>query len=231
MKRLGCCSLLFFVLALATACAEMVFDSKLVEIQARPDDKTVLGEFSFEIKGRDEVIKTYDAKCTCLEARVEPTNPDRSSKLEWKVGERGKIMAKFDVTNFRGTVDKAIELNLEDGDAPIVLTVRVHVPELVKMEPSSHKWDVGSSPEAKTFKITVNHTEPIRILSHTGNNPNFPYELKTIKEGWEYEVTVKPKSTASAGIGMVSFRTDCKYARFNRSVAYVVVRPKLDAPE
>ncbi|MEJ6582062.1 MAG: DUF1573 domain-containing protein [Akkermansiaceae bacterium] len=226
MKRLAY-PLFLLASALAPAHAEMAFETKLIEIQASPDDKTVRGEFSFEIKGRGEVIKNYDAKCTCLEARVEPTNPDRSTKLVWKIGEKGKIMAQFDVSNFRGTVDKAIELNLVDGDAPIVLTVRVHVPELVKMEPSSHKWDVGSSPDAKTFRITVNHSEPIHILSHSGNNPNFPYEIKTIKEGWEYEVTVKPKSTTSSGIGMLSFRTDCKFARFNRNIAYVVVRPKL----
>lgn len=226
MKRLAY-PLLFLTSALAPVCGEMVFDSKLIEIHASPDDKSVRGEFTFEIKGKDETIKNYDAKCTCLAARVEPLNPDRSTKLEWKVGERGQIMAQFDVTNFRGTVDKAIELNLVDGDAPIVLTIRVHVPELVKLEPSSHKWDVGSLSEEKTFKITIDHSEPIKILSHSGNNPNFPYELKTIKEGWEYEVTVKPKSTEGSGIGMLSFRTDCKYARFNRNIAYVVVRPKL----
>ncbi|YCM44197.1 DUF1573 domain-containing protein [Verrucomicrobiaceae bacterium 227] len=226
MKRLAY-PLFLLASALAPAGAEMVFETKLIEINASPDDKTVRGEFAFEIKGRNETIQDYDAKCTCLAARVEPLNPDRSTKLKWQVGEKGKIMAQFDVSNFRGTVDKAIELNLVDGEAPIILTVRVHVPDLVKMEPSSHKWDVGSAPEAKTFKITVNHTEPIKILSHSGNNPNFPYELKTIKEGWEYEVTVTPKSTDGSGIGLLSFRTDCKYARFNRNIAYVVVRPKL----
>jgi len=218
-----------FLLAsvLAPARAEMAFETKLIEIHASPDDKSVRGEFIFEIKGQDETIKDYDAKCTCLAARVEPLNPDRSEKLKWEIGEKGKIMAQFDVSNFRGTVDKAIELNLIDGDAPIVLTIRVHVPELVKMEPSSHKWDVGSSPDAKVFKITVNHTEPIKILSHSGNNPNFPYELKTIKEGWEYEITVKPKSTEGSGIGLLSFRMDCQFPRFNRNIAYVVVRPAL----
>jgi hypothetical protein len=219
--------LIFLVSSLAPVCGEMVFDSKLIEIHASPDDKSVRGEFTFEIEGEDETIKNYDAKCTCLAARVEPLNPDRSTKLDWKVGEKGQIMAEFDVTNFRGTVDKAIELNLVNGEDPIILTIRVHVPELVKLEPSSHKWDVGSPPEEKTFKITINHSEPIRILSHSGNNPNFPYEVKTIKEGWEYEVRVKPNSTEGSGIGMLSFRTDCKYARFNRNIAYVVVRPKL----
>ena len=206
--------------------ADMVFEKTLIEIQASPGDKTVMGEFNFEIKGKDEKIKDYDAKCSCLAARVEPLNPDRSTKLDWKVGEKGKIMAKFDVENFRGTVDKAIELNLVGASESISLVIRVHVPELIIIEPSSLKWDLGGSAESKVFKIKMNGTEPIRILSHSGNNSNFPYDLKTIKEGSEYEVTVKPVSTDGSRIGLITFRTDSKYSRFSRATAYVVVKPQ-----
>ncbi|MGC6466766.1 MAG: hypothetical protein ACON38_08585 [Akkermansiaceae bacterium] len=209
--------------------AEMVFEKKLVEIHCSPNDKEVVGEFPFVIKGEDETIKDYDAKCVCLAARVEPLNPDRSAKLRWKVGESGKMMAKFDVTKFLGTVDKAIELNLVGDSEPIVLTVRVHVPELVSLSPTNLKWDLGGPAEPKTIKIKVQHKEPIRILEHRGNNPRFKYEFKTIKEGWEYEVVVTPSDTSSSGLGMLSFTTDCKFPRFKRAMGYAVIRPKRDA--
>lgn len=226
MKKSVFLSAVALFCALLPVQAEMVFERKLVEIHASPDSKSVIGEFPFVIKGKDETIKEYDAKCICLGARVEPLNPDRSAKLHWKVGESGKMLGKLDVSKFLGTVDKAIELKLEGESEPIVLTLRVQIPELVALEPANLKWDLGGPAEPQTMKIKVKHTKPIRIIKHTGNNPRFDYEFKVIKEGWEYEMVVTPKDTASSGLGMLSLTTDCEFPRFKRAMGYAVIRPK-----
>ncbi len=226
MKR-SLISTLILISSVFISSGEMVFEKQLVEIHAKPDQKEVTGEFPFVIKSKDETIKSYDAKCSCLEAGVLPLNPDRSAKLTWKVGEKGMIMARFDTSKFLGTVDKAIELNLEGASEPINLVVRVHVPVLVKIEPATLRWDVGGKNEEKVMKVTIQHDKPIKITSHKGNNPKFPYEFKTIREGWEYEIRVKPVDTAQSGIGMLALRTDSEFARFRRSMAYLVTKPKI----
>ncbi len=205
--------------------AEMVFESQLIEIQVGYDENVVTGEFPFEIKDSEETILSFDALCTCLAARVEPLMPDRSAKLHWKPGEKGLIKARFDTSKFVGTVDKAIELKLK-GREPIHLTVRVHIPQLIELEPNTLKWEKGGVTDEKLVRIKIKHSEPIRIISHSAtNDQTYPYKLKTIKEGWEYELRVQPTSSASSGMGMISLRTDCKVPKFKRAVVYVTTRP------
>jgi hypothetical protein len=219
-------SALFF--SIAATSAEMVFESRLVEITVKPGQKVVTGNFPFEIKNGSATVVSYDAKCTCLAARLEPLNPDRSVKLVWKEGDAGRVMTQFDTSQFLGTVEKAIELNLEGQKKPTILTVRIHVPELIKMEPSSLKWDKGGEAGEKVMKITINHDKPIRIVKHRGNNDKiFPYKLVTIRDGWEYEIRVKPTDLRQSGMGMISVTTDCEFPRFQRAAAYAVIRPSL----
>ncbi len=220
-------ALVALICTVSVSTAEMAFKSKLVEIQVGHDQNEVTGEFPFEIKGSDETILSYDALCTCLAGRVEPLLPDRSAKLHWKPGEKGVIKARFDTSKFVGTVDKAIELKLK-GHEPIHLTVRVHIPQLLELSPSTLKWDKDGPAEEKVIKIKVNHSEPIMITSHSATNEKaYPYEVKTLKEGWEYEVRVKPAATNETGMGMISLRTDCKVPKFKRAIVYVTTRPKL----
>lgn len=215
-------------LAVAPASAEMVFETQVVEVTVKPDQKVVTGIFPFKIENGPATVVNYEAKCTCLMARLEPLQPDRSVKLDWKEGESGQVMTRFDTTRFMGTVEKAIELNLKGREGPVILTVRIHVPELIKMEPSSLKWDKGAAAEEKVMKITINHDKPIHIVKDAGNNDKiFPYKLVTIRDGWEYEIRITPTDTSQSGMGMISLTTDSEFSRFKRAAAYAVIRPAL----
>ncbi|MDB4508018.1 DUF1573 domain-containing protein [Akkermansiaceae bacterium] len=215
----------FFAFGLLGLEAEMVFKTKLVEIKASADAKVVIAEFPFDIKGAEGAqIISREAPCTCLSADVLPRNPDRSAKLKWAEGETGKIVGRFEMGNFKGTVDKAILLKIRGQEKPVQLVVRVTIPVLFAIEPSTHKWEVGGALTPKVFKIKVNHSEPIHILKTDGQMDDYPYEVKTIKDGWEYEVTVTPKSTQAPGMGRLAFFTDCKIARHKRHQVFTVIR-------
>ena len=204
--------------------AEMVFDSKLVELKIGVDEQTATAEFPFVIKGKDTEIKDYDAPCSCLKAKIFPLNNDRSTKKKWKVGETGKVIGKFSLGNFKGSIDKGIKLNFLNGEESSTLTVRVQIPVLFNIEPPTQQWNVGGGTEPKTYKFTVNHSEPIHILEHSGTSEQFPYELKKIKDGWEYEVIVTPTQDKTAGMGIIRFHTDCKSKRFQRNQIFAVMR-------
>lgn len=205
--------------------AELVFETSKIEMVAGLEDKEVIGVFPFKVVGESIKIKSFEARCSCLGARVEPVNPDRSVKLEWKDGESGRFLGRFDVTKFLGTVAKDIVVHLEGQETPVRLTMEVTIPELIKVEPKSLNWVTGSEPEPQTFQITIEDSEPIQILSHKGNNENFPYELKTIEEGRRYEVTVSPKSVSNVGMGMIHLRTDSRHSRFARKTLFMVSKP------
>lgn len=222
--------LLRFYFVFAASCAvlsaKIVFDSKTIEVQVKPGQDMVTGFFPFKIVDEEETIVKAEVFCMCLEPQV-PLNPDRSPKLNWKVGEKGVIKGRFSTKQFLGTVEKSIEVTMKGHEKPVMLNFRVVIPELIKLEPATLKWDKGSKAEERVIKITVNHDKPIKIVSHQGNNDKvFPYEFKTIKEGQEYEVRIKPTSTEQSGMGMISLRTDSEFPRFKRKVIYAVVRPK-----
>lgn len=209
--------------------AEMVFDSQLVEVDLKPGQDEVIASFPFEIKGTDEKIEGMEVFCSCVgNPRVEPLNPDRSAKLNWKVGEEGVIKLKMETAQFLGTVEKGAGLKLAGRKELIKLTIRVNIPELIKLVPNNLKWDLGAANEEKTARILIKHDKPIKIVQHKGRNTEvFPYELVTIREGWEYEVRVKPNSTARAGLGMISMQTDSEFPRFKRVSVYATVRRNL----
>ncbi|MDB4577381.1 hypothetical protein N9115_01805, partial [bacterium] len=147
------------------------------------------------------------------------------TKLRWGVGEGGRIFGKFKMGNFKGTIDKAIVLKLK-GEDPIQLVVRVTIPVLFEIQPSTLSWDLGEVAAEKVFKIKVNHSKPIKILENSGTSKLFPYEVKKIKEGWEYEIRVKPTSTETPGMGMIRLKTDCEIKRHERHQVFAVVKRK-----
>jgi hypothetical protein len=202
--------------------AGLVFDETLKERHLPPDARSVQIDFPFKNAGDETVrIHHYDAPCSCLSAQV------KGSKLEYAPGEEGVIRARFDMGNFSGTVDKPVAIWL-DGDAEddpsILLTVRVHIPELVQIEPKTLKWAVGEQAAAKSMRITVDFEKPIKVLKITGTSDRFTHRLKTIREGEEYELTVTPDQTKSPGIGVLRIETDCPIARHRIRQAFLVVR-------
>ncbi|MDB4353860.1 hypothetical protein N9Z02_01010 [Akkermansiaceae bacterium] len=213
----------FFVLS-SFAGAEMIFKTKLVEVTAQPDVDVLNVDFPFEVKGGPSEIVEYDAPCSCLTARIEPLKADRSTKLKWEEGESGKVIGRFKMGNFKGTIDKAIVLKMKGSEEPIQLVVRVTIPVLFDIQPSTLQWKIGEGATTKIFKIKVNNDQPINLVKHSGTSNNFPYQVKTIKEGWEYELTVTPQSTATPGMGMIRLETDSAIKRHQRHQVFVVVK-------
>ncbi|MGJ8694743.1 MAG: hypothetical protein ACSHYF_00360 [Verrucomicrobiaceae bacterium] len=216
--------LILFLTACGLLRAEMVFETQLVSVEAEPDALQVKVEFPFEIKGEPVTIVEYDAYCSCLSAKIFPLNPDRSTKLHWDVGEKGKVVGYFKLGSFKGTVEKPIALKLRGVDELVHLMVKVHIPVLVAIEPSTHTWEVGGALEEKVFSIKVQNDEPIHLTGHSGTNEGFPYEVKTIKEGREYELRVKPGSTETPGMGIIRLQTDCPIPRHSKHQIFVVVK-------
>ncbi len=206
---------------------EMVFEKSLVEINAQPDDEVVSAEFRFMVKGKEPVtITEYEAACNCLSAEISD-----GGKLVWKPGQSGVIRGKFRMGTFKGTVDKHIILRIAGRPRPIKLTVRVNIPVLFDLQPPTLFWELDGNAGPQSFKIAVKRDKPIKIMEITGTNDQFEHELKTIRDGWEYEIVVTPKQVTTRAFGLLRIRTDCEIKKHQTAQGFVVVRrPRPAAP-
>jgi len=225
-------SFLLFTALCSTAIADkgLSFVKNRIEVTVKPDAKMVSIPFAFENKSnRTITIARYDSSCSCVSARVaEPLG-----KMIYKPGEKGTIVIDFELGSFSGQVEKPLLLWTTDDAAETpssVLTSAITIPVLFEITPTTLFWDQNGSKEPKTIKLKVHNDKPIQILSHMGSNNNYPYELKTIRDGWEYEIIVTPESVASMGMGLIKLTTDAPIARYQRQQAFVCVRRPVAKP-
>ncbi|NWK57576.1 DUF1573 domain-containing protein [Verrucomicrobiaceae bacterium N1E253] len=208
------------------------FVQNRIAVTVKPEDKLVSIPFEFENKTKRTItIARYDSACSCISARV--TKP--LGKMTYKPGEKGQITVDFELKNFQGLQEKTLLLWTKDdpAEAPSsVLTSAITIPELFKVEPKTLFWEQNGEKTAKTFKITIPHDQPIKILELEGSNQQFPYTLKTITEGREYEISVTPTDVSSPSMGVIKLTTDSKIPRYRRHQAFVCVRrPELVKPK
>jgi len=202
--------------------AELTFSNPSQELTAGMDSRNVTVDFPFtNATDKPVEIKKYDAGCTCITVQI------ANSKLRYAPGESGTIRAVFDLGNFSGSVDKSVGLWLDanSADEPSQrLSVRIHIPVLVEMEPKTLKWDIGAAADPQTITIRMNDEKPIKVLSVSVSHENFNHELKTIEDGRHYELIVTPKATDQPGLAIVRVETDCEVARHKIAQAFGVIR-------
>lgn len=206
----------------------LTFTKNRIEVTSKPDAKTITVPYTFENKTKRVItIARYDSACSCLSAKV------KGGKLVYKPGEKGEMKVDFELGSFSGLVEKTVLLwTTDDGEQrpSSVLTVALTIPVLFEVTPKTVFWEQNGSKEPKSFKLKVDNAKPIRILNHSGTNANFAYELKVIRDGWEYELVVTPKDVSLPAFGMIKLVTDSSIARYQRQMAFVCVRRAAGAP-
>ncbi len=205
--------------------AGLTFPEPVKELKAAADATEIIADFPFSNTSDKAVeIKRYDAGCTCVAVGVE------SGKLVYQPGESGVVRAKFDMSNYSGDVEKPVGIWLDNDpekSPSIQLMVKVHIPEVLKIETKTVKWDVGAPPTPQIIKLIVEGDEKIRIVSVTHSNENFLQELKTVEDGRAYELVITPKDTKISGLGVFRIETDCKIERHKFKQAFASIRRAL----
>ena len=204
------------------AAAALDFPATLKEVDAPPDVESVTAEFAFtNHSGKPVDIAKYDPTCSCMVVEI------LDGKLHYAPGESGLVRAQFKMGNLTGTVDKmvAIWLDKDADDKPsVALTVRVHIPVLVALEPKTLKWELNGKDTPQTIHITMHHDQPIRVLSVTASTESFKQELKTVAEGKSYDLIVTPTDIKTPCLGIFRIETDCKIKRHQIQQVFATVR-------
>lgn len=204
------------------------FAEMIKNVDAAADASIVTVDFPFTNKGdKPVVIAKSDSGCSCLKIEIS------GGKLKYAPGESGVVRTTFEMGNFSGTVDKMVALWI-DNDAPErpskQLTVRVHIPVLVGIEPKTVKWDVGAKPEPQVIQIRMAGGKPIHVVGVKSSSDSFSCEVKTLESGQKYDLIVTPKDLNGPGMSVIRIETDCEISKHRTQQAFAVARKPLPTP-
>ncbi len=213
---------IWLTLAALLQAGTLEFKEMSKEVNAPADAASVTAEFEFTNKTDKPVtIKKCDPGCSCVSVQIS------DGKLRYEPGQSGVIRAKFDMTNFSGSVDKAIAMFLDDDpeDRPSqVLKLKVNIPVLVSLEPKTLKWDIGAKAVPQTIQIKMMEGQTIHVTDAKSSSEAFICELKTVEEGKRYDLVVTPTNLDAPGIGVFRIETDCAIKKHRIQQAFAIVR-------
>ncbi len=208
--------------------AQIEWPVKEIEFKAKPEHTRTVAKFPFVNKGKETVtITQIQSSCGCTAAL--PNN----NKREYAPGEKGEIEAVFDHGDRIGFQQKQITVTTSDAPTmPTVLTLKVHIPEILKIDPPFVFWTPQDKASPKLVRLTVGVEEPVRIIQVRTDHENFKAELKVVEEGRSYEVLVTAVNPDVDSVGMVLIQTDYprQNPRVHRLQARVIPPPPEAAP-
>lgn len=212
-------TLLLFALA-ASVHADLALDVPAIELKPKPEDEEVETTFKFRNKG-EKVVKVLglESACSCLSAELD--------KAEYQPGEVGTGHASFKVSTFVGRHEKFVTVNTDDPKQP---DWQIHfvldVPAVVDIKPKQLQWWIGEEPTQKSCLVQFSGDAPMKIVKITPTRENVEFDWKEIKEGREYLITVKPKTTKDVTMGALKIETNSPIAKYRYQLAFFSISKK-----
>jgi hypothetical protein len=185
-----------------TAFSQLSWESR--QLDFRPDVNTpqVDAEFQFMNLGQHPVtIRDVKTSCGCTTAALE--------KKVYQPGEKGSIKAVFTIGDRVGLQQKQIMIQTDSSEEPLVqLTIRAFIPELLKWEPKSVRWELNEPTMSKVVPIATGTEQPMNILGVRSTDDRVFAKLKAIEPGRKYEVAIAPSVTTGPLRATVWVQTD-----------------------
>jgi hypothetical protein len=203
--------------------AELALDVPAIELKPKPDDEEVETTFKFRNKG-DKTVKILglESACSCLSAELD--------KAEYKPGEVGTGRATFKVSTFVGRHEKAVTVSTDNPKQPEwQVNFILDVPAVVDIKPKQLQWFIGDDLKSKACLVKFTG-EPTKIIKITPTRENVEFDWKEIKEGREYLITVKPKTTQDITMGALKIETSSSIAKYRYQLAFFSISKKPEPP-
>ena len=185
------------------AWAQLEFEKTASVTDTTPHQAKVKVEFAFQNKGTKPVtIVSIQTSCGCTTAKLD--------KKTYAPGEGGTIEAELKVSTSPGTVEKKVMVKTDDKAHELyTLTIGANVPQYAAIEPSFLKWEFGAEPTPKSVHVKVGEKFVIRVTKVSSSNPAWTVEVKTVKDGAEYDIVVTPpKNMNEASRTALGIETD-----------------------
>jgi hypothetical protein len=203
-----------------SAHAELTLDVPAIELKPKPEDEEVETTFTFRNKG-DKTVKilALESACSCLSAELD--------KAEYQPGETGTGKASFKVSTFVGRHEKHVLVSTDDPKQPEwQVNFVLDVPAVVDIKPKQLQWFIGDEPTQKSCLVQFTGEEPTKIVKITPTRENVEFDWKEIKEGREYLINLKPKSTQDVTMGALKIETSSSIAKYRYQLAFFSISRK-----
>lgn len=193
------CALL--CLAAAAHAAPLTWQSTTVELTATARQEKAEAVFAFRNEGpRRMTIASVTASCDCVVPAL--------AKKVFDPGESGEIKAVIEIRGKVGRLEKTITVTTaENPAAPMLLTLRVDIPEIVEIKPRLLVWQVGEPAAAKTVDIFLATRQPLAMVEAKSDAPGMDARLETVVPHRQYRLIVQPASTAQPVRAAVSIKS------------------------
>ncbi len=175
------------------------WDAKTCSIKATATDKEAEAAFAFTNTSANpvEIVKVRTS-CGCTTAEL--------PKKLYGPGESGSVKAVFTFGSRKGLQEKTLIVQMADG-AQDVLTLRVEIPDSVKINKEMLTWQVGDPLEAQSFDVSVLQTGT-KVKSARALGSNFEVKVAEIEAGKTYRVHVTPVNTDRPASGTVRLEVE-----------------------
>jgi len=161
-------------------------------------------------------VVSIESACSCLKATLD--------KPLYQPGEKGTGKATFKLSGLTGMQEKTLHVHTDDSTRPEwLIRFAIEIPELIRIEPKTQQWEQGEAALAKTTHITLLGATPMKIISITSVSDQVSFTWREITPGREYEITIKPTSTAEILFGALKIETNSKIPKYVRQLAYFAV--------
>jgi hypothetical protein len=172
-----------------SAHAQLKWEARERELKPAVTDKESVATYAFSNPTDHTItIKNVTTSCGCTTVTLD--------KKVYAPGETGEINAVFTVGDKTGTLSKRIMVETDDPkESTVLLKMKVHIPEIIRISPRYLSWKQDSKAETKVIKLEVPGDQPVRVIKVVSSDESVVAELKTIQEGKEYHLTVRPAST------------------------------------
>lgn len=174
----------------------LVWEKSTIEAAAKPADKTVTVDFLFRNASDHPVeVRKIRTSCGCTVAE--------SSQKTYAPGEKGTVKVVFTIGGRKGIQEKTVLVETSEKGSADVLTLRVNLPDSVKINKEMLVWEVGDPLEPQSFEVTVTEPGTSKVKAVRTLGTAFEAVLKEIEVGKKYLITVVPAATDRPAQGTV----------------------------
>ena len=174
--------------------------------------------FEFEYEFTNDSNNIVNIEGVSISCQCATVNCD---KEVYAPGEKGKVKGVFTVGDRFGIEEKSILLKASDEE--YFLTLKLTIPNLVKMSPKMLVWKKGENESSKKIRIETAREYRTKILDVKCDNENFEIKLNKLSVD-TYELSVNVKSTADAVKGSIILTCEARNNAVKDFTIYLYVK-------
>jgi len=196
---------------------QLQFQKRQIEFWPSYQEGSVAGRFVFANVGDYAItIKKLETTCNCTTARL--------TRKTYQPGELGEILATLDFENRQGTMVRPVFVHTDDPmRQKITLSIKAEVPLLAEIKPMAVFWKRGGKPTAKRVRVKFIPAAPVHLIEVRTKSAAVTTQIKVIKKGREYEVSIVPVATDVKFKASLDLVTDFTFEERNKVRIYAFI--------